>query len=49
MRIAYTMTALSFFVAAAFRSRLKETKQAPQKIEFIDFFWHYPRQLVAKL
>ena len=48
MRIAYTMTALSFFVAAAFRNRLKETKQDPQKIEFIDFFRHYPRQLVAK-
>jgi MFS family permease len=45
MRIAYTMTVLSFFVAAAFRSRLKETKQAPQKIEFRDFFRHYPRAI----
>jgi DHA1 family tetracycline resistance protein-like MFS transporter len=42
MRIAYFMTVLSFFVAAAFRSRLKETKQDPQRIEFKDFFRHYP-------
>jgi len=42
MRIAYTITVLSFFVAAAFRSRLKETKQDPQRIEFKDFFRHYP-------
>lgn len=45
MRIAYTITVLSFFVAAAFRSRLKETKQDPQKIEFMDFFRHYPRAI----
>jgi len=42
MRIAYTITVLSFFVAAAFRSRLKETKQDPQRIEFKDFYRHYP-------
>jgi DHA1 family tetracycline resistance protein-like MFS transporter len=42
MRIAYTMAVLSFFVAAAFRSRLKETIQDPQRIEFKDFFRHYP-------
>ena len=43
MRIAYTITVLGFFVAAAFRSRLKETKQDPQKIGFGDFFRHYPQ------
>jgi DHA1 family multidrug resistance protein B-like MFS transporter len=43
MRIAYTITVLGFFVAAAFRSRLKETKQDPQKIEFKDFFRNYPQ------
>jgi len=42
MRIAYTITVLGFFVAAAFRSRLKETKQDPQRIGFRDFFRHYP-------
>jgi len=43
MRIAYTITVLGFFVAAAFRSRLKETKQDPQRIGFGDFFRHYPQ------
>jgi len=43
MRIAYTITVLGFFVAAAFRSRLKETKQDPQRIGFKDFFRHYPQ------
>jgi MFS family permease len=43
MRIAYTITVLGFFVAAAFRSRLKETKQDPQRIGFRDFFRHYPQ------
>jgi len=43
MRIAYGITVLGFFVAAAFRSRLKETKQDPQRIRFGDFFRHYPR------
>jgi MFS family permease len=42
MRIAYSITVLGFFVAAAFRSRLKETKQNPQKIGFKDLFQHYP-------
>jgi len=42
MRIAYGITVLGFFVAAAFRSRLKETKQDPQKIGFRDLFQHYP-------
>lgn len=42
MRIAYAITVLSFFVAAAFRSRLKETIQDPQRIGFGDFFRHYP-------
>jgi len=42
MRIAYGTTVLGFFVAAAFRSRLKETKQDPQKIGFKDLFQHYP-------
>jgi len=45
MRIAYTITVLGFFVAAAFRSRLKETKQDPQRIEFRDFFRHYPQAI----
>lgn len=43
MRIAYSITVLGFFVAAAFRSRLKETKQDPERIGFSDFFRHYPQ------
>jgi MFS family permease len=42
MRIAYGITVIGFFVAAAFRSRLKETKQNPKKIRFRDLFQHYP-------
>jgi MFS family permease len=45
MRIAYTITVLGFLVAAAFRSRLKETKQDPQRIGFGDFFRHYPKAI----
>jgi MFS family permease len=43
MRLAYTITVLSFFVAAAFRSRLKETIERPQRIRFTDLFRHYPQ------
>ena len=43
MKLAYTTTVLSFFVAAAFRSRLKETIENPQRIRFRDLFRHYPQ------
>ena len=43
MRLAYGITVLSFFVSAAFRSRLKETKENPQRIRFKDLFRHYPQ------
>ncbi len=45
MRIAYGIAILGFFVAAVFRSRLKETIADPQKIQFADFFRHYPHAI----
>ncbi len=43
MRLAYAITVLSFFVAAAFRNRLKETIESPQKMRFRDLFQNYPQ------